>query len=78
MEKVKLLGRRELIAYCVTAVFCAGFLMGKIPADDFSKVMLMIISFYFGMRAGERGSERGGESGGPSPEGSARSGAPVT
>jgi hypothetical protein len=52
---VKILGRRELMAYTLVFTSCAGFLLGKIPSDAFVTMVSSVLAFYFGMRKTEGG-----------------------
>ena len=54
VEKMKLLGRREIMAYGFTATTCIGFMLGKISAEQFTPLVSAVIAFYFGMRSKEK------------------------
>lgn len=51
---MKLLGRRELLAYMLVATLCWGFAAGKVAPDTFTQLVGMVIAFYFGARKEER------------------------
>jgi hypothetical protein len=50
---MKLLGRREIMAYAFAFTDCALALLGKISAETFGLQVGVILAFYFGMRKGE-------------------------
>jgi hypothetical protein len=50
---VKILGRRELIAYAFTVTTCYLAITGTIGGTEFLTLMGTIIGFYFGRRSAE-------------------------
>ena len=49
----KLLSVKSLIALALTGVFCYMSVSGEIKSDDYQKLFLMVISFYFGSKLSE-------------------------
>lgn len=51
---VKLLGRRELLAYAIVFTGCYGFIAGMISGDKFVDMVMLVLGYYFMARASEK------------------------